>query len=71
MTDQLTRPEATEAQRLDAAQLRFLGERMQQRGEDGMAALTFQMARWVEACIALPADLVHEALASITDDVEG
>lgn len=57
-------------QRQDAAFLRFLGERMQERGEDGMAALTFQMARWVEDCIELPADLVQEALASVMDDVE-
>ncbi len=50
-------------QEADAATLRGLGERMQARGEDGMAEITFQVARWCEECVPLPLDLVQEALA--------
>ncbi len=52
-------------QEADAATLRAIGERMQSRGEEGMAALTFQMARWCEDCVALPTDLVADTLTAI------
>lgn len=57
-------------QQADAATLRAIGERMQSRGEDGMAALTFQMARWCEDCVELPADLVASTLQAIRSDQE-
>lgn len=57
-------------QQADAATLRALGERMQQRGEDGMAALTFQMAAWCESCSPLPTDLVEETIAAIKTERE-
>ncbi len=52
-------------QEADAATLRAIGERMQSRGEEGMAALTFQMARWCEDCVELPTDLVADTLTAI------
>ncbi len=57
-------------QQADAATLRALGERMQQRGEDGMAALTFQMASWCEDCVPLPTELVAETLIAIKTERE-
>jgi hypothetical protein len=62
-------------QEVDAATLRGVGERMQQRGEDGLGALTFQMATWCEECQELPADVVSDALSTASalsaDDAVG
>lgn len=50
----------------DAATLRAIGERMQSRGEEGVAALTFFVATLVEACTPVPLDLVID----IVDDIK-
>ncbi len=54
-------------QQADAATLRAIGERMQQRGEAGSAALTFQMARWCEDGVELPLDVIEHGLAALKD----
>lgn len=57
-------------QQADAATLRAIGERMQQRGEEGAALLTFQMARWCEEGVELPLDVITEGLNAISDSQE-
>jgi hypothetical protein len=49
----------------DAATLRGIGERMQSRGDEGVAALTFFVATLVEDCTPVPLDLVIDIVDEI------
>ena len=49
----------------DAATLRGIGERLQQRGEDGVSALAFFLATLVEDCTEVPLDLVIDIVDEI------
>lgn len=49
----------------DAATLRAIGERLQSRGDDGVAALVFFAATLVDDCADVPLDLVTETVDAI------
>lgn len=51
----------------DAATLRGIGERMQSRGDEGVAALTFFVATLVEDCTPVPLDLVVDIVDELNE----